>query len=66
MTQEIKTTIDELKQVGDGVMWREVTITWENGEEASRSYHRGSVMKGDDITSLPADVQAFCAQVWNV
>lgn len=46
------------------VLYREVTRILENGEEISKKYHRTSLVPGQDLTGLPANVIAVCNAVW--
>ena len=46
------------------VLYREVTRILEDGQEISKKYHRTSLVPGQDLTGLPANVIAVCNAVW--
>jgi len=46
------------------VLFREATKIFENGVELSKTYHRSSLIPGQDLTGVPANVQAICAAAW--
>jgi len=46
------------------VLFREATKILENGVELSKTYHRSSLIPGQDLTGVPANVQAICNVVW--
>lgn len=46
------------------VLFREATKILENGVELSKTYHRSSLTPGQDLTGVPANVQAICAAAW--
>jgi len=49
---------------GGGVLYREATRILEDGVELSKTYHRSSLTPGQDLTGVPANVQAICAAAW--
>jgi hypothetical protein len=65
MALEKQITIDKIEIVpGDVVQVRHATSILEDGVELSKSYHRWSLNKGDDISGQEAKVQAVCNAVW--
>ena len=57
--------IDKIEVVEDGSLQvREVTRIMEDGKQLSSSYHRWSFGPGDDISEMPANVQAIAAVAW--
>jgi DNA-binding transcriptional LysR family regulator len=46
------------------VLYREATRILEDGVELSKTYHRSSLVPGQDLTGVPANVQAICAAAW--
>ena len=62
----IKTTsIDQITVTENGgVLYREATRIIEDGNELSKTYHRSSLMPGQDLTNIPANVAAICNVVW--
>jgi hypothetical protein len=46
------------------VLYREATRILEDGVELSKTYHRSSLTPGQDLTGVPANVQAICAAAW--
>lgn len=64
---EKQITIDKIEIVdGDTVQVRQATIILEDGTELSKSYHRWTLNKGDDISEQDAKVQAVCNAVWGL
>lgn len=63
LTKEVK--IDQIIVVDSGaVMIREATRIFEDGVELSRTYHRSNLMPGQDLSGVPANVQAICNAAW--
>jgi hypothetical protein len=63
LTKESK--IDQITVTENGViLYREVTHIFENGVELSKTYHRSSLVPGQDISAVPANVQAICNAAW--
>jgi archaellum component FlaF (FlaF/FlaG flagellin family) len=57
--------IDQITVTENGiVLYREATRVLEDGVELSKSYHRSSLIPGQDISAVPANVQAICNVVW--
>jgi hypothetical protein len=46
------------------VLFREATRIMEDGMELSKTYHRTSLIPGQDISGVPANVQAICSVAW--
>lgn len=46
------------------VSYREITTILENDIELARSYHRTSLVPGQDLSTVPEKVQAICNVVW--
>ena len=55
-----QTTIDENKIV----FYREVTVIAEDDVELSRSYHRYTLLPGQDLKDVSDDVAKICNCVW--
>lgn len=52
-------------QVVDGVVFiREVTGQYNGDELMSQSFVRRGIAPGEDISELPADIQAVCNEAW--
>jgi len=63
LTKEVK--IDQITVTENGiVLFREATRVLEDGVELSKTYHRSSLTPGQDISAVPANVQAICAVAW--
>jgi hypothetical protein len=66
MAIEKKTEVDEITVSGnDLALYREVTIIMEDNVEISRSYHRTSLKRGDDLSKHPERVVAVCRAAWD-
>ena len=62
---EKQVTIDKIEIVeGDIIQVRQATCILEDGVELSKSYHRWTLNKGDDISEQDPKVQAVCKAVW--
>jgi len=63
LTKETK--VDKIEIVGPyrTVQVRTATVIERDGEELTRSFHRHSLMAGDDYSNETAEVQAVCASV---
>jgi len=57
--------VDKIEIVGPyrAVQVRTATVIERDGEELTRSFHRHSLMAGDDYSNETAEVQAVCAAV---
>jgi len=63
LTKESK--IDQITVTENGiVLYREATRILEDGVELSKTYHRSSLTPGQDISAVPANVQAICNAAW--
>jgi len=63
LTKEVK--IDQITVTENGiVLFREATRVFEDGVELSKTYHRSSLTPGQDISAVPANVQAICNAAW--
>jgi archaellum component FlaF (FlaF/FlaG flagellin family) len=59
------TTVDQITVTENGtVLYREATRIMEDGNELSKTYHRSSLMPGQDLTGVPANVVAICNVAW--
>ena len=43
---------------------REATIIMRDGEEIAKTYHRWVFAPGDDVSAMPANVQAIANAAW--
>jgi len=63
ITKESK--IDQITVTENGiVLFREATRILEDGVELSKTYHRSSLTPGQDVSGVPANVQAICSAAW--
>jgi hypothetical protein len=63
LTKEI--SIDQITVTENGVvLYREATKIMEDGNELSKTYHRSSLVPGQDLTGIPANVAAICNVAW--
>ena len=59
------TTVDQITVTENGiVLYREATRIMEDGNELSKTYHRSSLLPGQDLTGIPANVVAICNAAW--
>lgn len=59
------TIVDQITVTENGiVLFREATRILEDGVELSKTYHRSSLTPGQDISGVPANVQAICNAAW--
>ena len=57
--------IDKIEVVENGIIQvRQATRIIEDGVQLSQSYHRWSLIPGQDVSDQPANVQAICAAAW--
>lgn len=57
--------IDQITVTENGiVLFREATRILEDGVELSKTYHRSSLTPGQDLSGVPANVQAICNAAW--
>jgi DNA-binding transcriptional LysR family regulator len=63
LTKETK--IDQITVTENGiVLYREATRILEDGVELSKTYHRSSLIPGQDLTGIPANVVVICNAAW--
>jgi len=59
------TTVDQITVTENGiVLYREATRIMEDGNELSKTFHRSSLLPGQDLTGIPASVAAICNVAW--
>ena len=59
------TAVDQITVTENGiVLYREATRIMEDGNQISQTYHRTSLVPGQDLTDQPANVVAICNVVW--
>jgi len=57
--------IDKIEIVGLGhLQVREATTIMRDGEEIAKTYHRWAFAPNDDVSAMPANVQAIAAAAW--
>ena len=57
--------IDQITVTENGtVLYREATRIMEDGNELSKTFHRSSLIPGQDLTGIPANVVAICNVAW--
>ena len=60
-----QTVIDQITITENSiVMYREATSILEDGVEISKTYHRSSLIPGQNLTGVPDRVVAICNTVW--
>jgi len=60
-----ETTVDQITVSKNGVVfYREMIQIIEDGEVLSKTYHRSSLVPGQDLADVPADVVAICNTAW--
>jgi hypothetical protein len=60
-----ETVIDQITVTENGtVLYREATRIMEDGNQLSQTYHRTSLIPGQDLTGQPANVVAICNVAW--
>jgi archaellum component FlaF (FlaF/FlaG flagellin family) len=65
MSLSKSTVVDQITVTENGiVLFREATRILEDGVELSKTYHRSSLTPGQDISGVPANVQAICNVAW--
>jgi hypothetical protein len=58
-------TVDQITVTENGiVLYREATRILKDGDQIAQTYHRTSLIPGQDISSQPAQVVAICNAVW--
>ena len=57
--------IDQITVTEDGtVLYREATRILKDGEQVAQTYHRTSLVPGQDLTGVPEQVVAICNVAW--
>jgi hypothetical protein len=57
--------VDQITVTENGIiLYREATRVFEDGVELSKTYHRSSLQPGQDLSGVPANVQAICNAAW--
>jgi len=57
--------IDQITVTDNGViLYREATHIMEDGNELSKTYHRTSLVPGQNLRGHPANVAEICNVVW--
>jgi hypothetical protein len=60
-----QTVVDQITVCENGiVLYREATKIIEDGVELTKTYHRTSLIPGQDLTGQPANVVAICNVAW--
>jgi hypothetical protein len=60
-----ETVVDQITVTENGiVMYRQATRIMEDGNQLSQTYHRTSLIPGQDLTGQPANVAAICNLTW--
>ena len=60
-----ETIVDQITVIEDGtVFYRVATRIMEDGNQLSQTYHRTSLLPGQDLTGQPANVVAICNAAW--
>ena len=59
------TTVDQITVTENGiVLYREATRIMEDGNQLSQTFHRTSLVPGQDLTGIPTNVVAHCNVAW--
>ena len=60
-----ETVVDQITVTENGiVLYREATRIIEDGAVLTQTYHRSSLVPGQDIADVPANVAAICNVAW--
>jgi hypothetical protein len=63
LTKEIK--VDQITVTEYGVvLFRQATRVFEDGVELSKTYHRSSLIPGQELDGIPKNVIAICNAAW--
>jgi len=63
LTKNVK--IDQITISENGIiLYRELTQVIENYKELTRTYHRSSLIPGQDLTNVPNEVVSVCNLIW--
>jgi len=59
------TVVDQITVTDNGIiLYREATRIFEDGVELSKTYHRSSLVPGQDLSNVPKNVIAICNTAW--
>ena len=66
MSEFIETkAIDKIEIVENGIIQvREATSVMKDGKEIAKTYHRWVFAPGEDVSNMPANVQAIASAAW--
>lgn len=60
-----ETVVDQITVTENGtVLYREATRIMEDGNELTKTYHRSSLVPGQDLDGVPENVAAICNTAW--
>ena len=60
-----ETVVDQITVTENGiVLYREATRIIEDGKVLTQTYHRSSLIPGQDLAGQPANVAAICNTAW--
>lgn len=60
-----QTVVDQITVTENGtILYREATSIIENGEVLTTTFHRSSLEKGADLTSVPDQVKRIAEAAW--
>jgi hypothetical protein len=60
-----ETVVDQITVTENGtIFYRETTRIMEDGKQLSQTYHRTSLIPGQDTTNQPQKVKDICNVVW--
>ena len=60
-----ETVVDQITVTENGiVLYREATRIMEDGNQISQTFHRTSLVPGQNLTNIPANVVAICNVAW--
>ena len=60
-----ETVVDQITVTENGVvLYRQATRIMEDGNQLSQTYHRTSLIPGQDLTGQPDNVAAICNLTW--
>jgi hypothetical protein len=60
-----ETVVDQITVCENGiVLYREATRIIEDGKVLTQTYHRSSLIPGQDLEGQPANVAAICNTAW--
>jgi len=65
MALEEQTSVDKIEILENGIVQvREATRILKDGSEIAKTYHRSTLIPGQDVDNQPENVQAICAATW--